>query len=75
MGVVEACKNLEEAGAAVVGLNCFAGPDTMLPLLKQLKAVCKVRYSLTIKMYTFLFSETFSFCILGLVLLYEYDEL
>ncbi|XP_045189423.2 betaine--homocysteine S-methyltransferase 1-like [Mercenaria mercenaria] len=41
VGVVEACKNLEEAGVAVVGLNCFAGPDTMLPLLKQIKEVCK----------------------------------
>ena len=29
----EACKQLEDAGAAVVGLNCARGPDTLLPLL------------------------------------------
>ena len=29
----EACKRLEDAGAAVVGLNCIRGPRTMLPLL------------------------------------------
>ena len=29
----DACKQLEDAGADVVGLNCGRGPDTMLPLL------------------------------------------
>ena len=38
----EACRRLEEAGAAVVGLNCVRGPDTMLPLIKEVKAACKV---------------------------------
>lgn len=38
----EACKRLEEAGADVVGLNCCRGPSTMLPLLKEIKKVCKV---------------------------------
>ncbi|XP_033744365.1 betaine--homocysteine S-methyltransferase 1-like isoform X1 [Pecten maximus] len=37
----EACKRLEEAGAAVVGLNCARGPSTMLPLIRQIRAVCK----------------------------------
>jgi betaine-homocysteine S-methyltransferase len=33
VGLVEACRRLEAAGADVVGLNCMRGPDTMLPLL------------------------------------------
>ena len=31
--VVEACKQLSDNGADVVGLNCIRGPDSMLPLL------------------------------------------
>ena len=38
----DACKKLEDAGAAVVGLNCGMGPSTMLPVLKEVKKVCKV---------------------------------
>lgn len=41
VSVIDACKKLEDAGAAVVGLNCGRGPATMLPLLKKLKQVCK----------------------------------
>jgi betaine-homocysteine S-methyltransferase len=33
----EACKRLEAAGADVVGLNCARGPQTMLPLLRQIR--------------------------------------
>ncbi|MBV9800782.1 MAG: homocysteine S-methyltransferase family protein [Solirubrobacterales bacterium] len=33
----EACKRLEEGGAAVVGLNCIRGPRTMLPLLAPIR--------------------------------------
>ena len=33
----EACRRLEQAGAAVVGLNCFRGPRTMLPLLREIR--------------------------------------
>jgi betaine-homocysteine S-methyltransferase len=36
--VVDACKQLEQAGADVVGLNCFRGPSTMLPLVKEIRA-------------------------------------
>jgi betaine-homocysteine S-methyltransferase len=36
----EACRRLEDAGAAVVGLNCIRGPRTMLPLLEQIRAAC-----------------------------------
>ncbi|RUS81983.1 hypothetical protein EGW08_010252 [Elysia chlorotica] len=37
----EACLMLEEAGAAVVGLNCGRGPETMLPLIAEVRKVCK----------------------------------
>ena len=32
---VEACRILADAGAAIVGLNCSRGPETMLPLLEE----------------------------------------
>jgi len=38
----EACRQLEMAGAAVVGLNCTRGPSTMLALLKEIRKACKV---------------------------------
>ena len=41
--VTEACKRLEENGASVVGLNCYRGPETMLPLLKEIRKKCKVK--------------------------------
>ena len=37
----ETCKRLEAAGADVVGLNCHRGPDTMLPLLREIRDVVK----------------------------------
>jgi betaine-homocysteine S-methyltransferase len=37
----EAAKQLEDAGADVVGINCGRGPRTMLPLLKELRAAVK----------------------------------
>src|SRR5438552_644703 len=33
----EACRQAEQAGAAVVGLNCIRGPRTMLPLLGRIR--------------------------------------
>ena len=42
VSTADACKRLADAGAAVVGLNCGRGPATMLPLLKEIKKVCKV---------------------------------
>ncbi|XP_045192065.1 betaine--homocysteine S-methyltransferase 1-like [Mercenaria mercenaria] len=39
--VAEGCKQLEDAGAAVVGLNCGMGPETMIPLLKEIRQICK----------------------------------
>lgn len=40
--IPDAMRRLEEAGAAVVGLNCGRGPETMLPLLRKIRKVCKV---------------------------------
>jgi methionine synthase I (cobalamin-dependent) len=34
----EACKQVEQAGADVVGLNCSRGPETMLPILERVRA-------------------------------------
>ena len=39
--VVDTCKELEQLGADVVGLNCFRGPPTMLPFLKEIRAAVK----------------------------------
>ena len=36
----DACRRLADAGAAVVGLNCIRGPQTMLPLLERIRATC-----------------------------------
>jgi betaine-homocysteine S-methyltransferase len=35
---VEACKILASEGAALVGLNCSRGPETMLPLLERIRS-------------------------------------
>jgi betaine-homocysteine S-methyltransferase len=37
----ETCRRLEAAGAEVVGLNCHRGPQTMLPLLKEIRGAVK----------------------------------
>ncbi|HYH90970.1 MAG TPA: homocysteine S-methyltransferase family protein [Solirubrobacteraceae bacterium] len=38
----DACRRLADAGAAVVGLNCIRGPQTMLPLLGAVRAAVDV---------------------------------
>jgi len=38
VGIVETCKELEARGADVVGMNCFRGPATMMPYLKEIRA-------------------------------------
>ncbi|XP_070556868.1 betaine--homocysteine S-methyltransferase 1-like [Ptychodera flava] len=40
--LTEACKKLEDAGADVVGLNCSRGPATMMPIMREIRKVCKV---------------------------------
>ena len=39
---VEACRILADRGAAVVGLNCSRGPETMLPLLERIRAAVDI---------------------------------
>jgi betaine-homocysteine S-methyltransferase len=38
VGVVETCQRLEQGGADVVGMNCFRGPATMMPWLREIRA-------------------------------------
>lgn len=38
VGIVETCQRLEQGGADVVGLNCFRGPETMMPWLRKIRA-------------------------------------
>ncbi|RUS75368.1 hypothetical protein EGW08_016858 [Elysia chlorotica] len=37
----DALRQLEVAGADVVGLNCSRGPETMMPLLEEARKTCK----------------------------------
>ena len=39
--VADVCKRLADAGADVVGLNCIRGPETMMPLLREIRAAVK----------------------------------
>jgi len=41
VSVIDTCKELEQRGADVVGMNCFRGPNTMLPYLKEIRKVLK----------------------------------
>lgn len=45
VNIIEACKYLKEAGADVVGFNCYMGPETIIPLTKKLRASCQVSYT------------------------------
>ena len=42
MSVPALCRELEEVGADVVGLNCALGPDTIMPIMRKVKKACKV---------------------------------
>ena len=35
--IVDTCRELEQRGADVVGMNCFRGPVTMMPYLKEIR--------------------------------------
>lgn len=37
VGIVAACEQLASRGAEVVGLNCMRGPDTMMPLIHEIR--------------------------------------
>ena len=36
--VVDTCAELEQRGAMVTGMNCFRGPATMMPYIRQIRA-------------------------------------
>jgi betaine-homocysteine S-methyltransferase len=35
--IVDTCKELKQRGADVVGMNCFRGPNTMMPYIKKIR--------------------------------------
>jgi betaine-homocysteine S-methyltransferase len=37
VSIIDTCKELEQRGADVVGMNCFRGPDTMMPYLREIR--------------------------------------
>ena len=42
MSFGDACRELENLGADVVGINCFRGPQSILPVIKEIRQKCKV---------------------------------
>ena len=60
MSIVDTCKELEQKGADVVGMNCFRGPSTMMPYLREIRdsvkchvAALPITYRTTEKQPTF----------------------
>ena len=41
VSIVDTMKELEQRGADVVGMNCFRGPDTMMPYLREARKILK----------------------------------
>jgi len=41
ISILDTCKKLEQLGADVVGMNCFRGPTTMMPYIKEIRKVIK----------------------------------
>jgi len=41
VSIVDTCKELEQRGGDVVGMNCFRGPATMMPYLKEIRKALK----------------------------------
>ena len=39
--IVDTCKELEQIGGDVVGMNCFRGPGTMMPYIKEVRKALK----------------------------------
>ena len=39
VSVVDTCKELEQLGGDVVGMNCFRGPNTMMSYIKEIRKV------------------------------------
>jgi len=41
VSILDTCKELEQRGGDVVGMNCHRGPNTMLPYLKEIRKALK----------------------------------
>jgi len=41
VSIIDTCKELEQRGGDVVGMNCFRGPNTMMPYLKKIRKALK----------------------------------
>jgi len=41
VSIIDTCKELEQQGGDVVGMNCFRGPSTMMPYLKEIRKSLK----------------------------------
>jgi len=41
VSIVDTCKELEQQGGEVVGMNCHRGPTTMMPYLKEIRKALK----------------------------------
>ena len=61
ISIVDTCKELEQRGGEVVGMNCHRGPETMMPYLKEIRKELKchvaglpINYRTTEKNPTFL---------------------
>ena len=37
VSILDVCKELEQRGGDVVGMNCFRGPNTMMPYIKEIR--------------------------------------
>ena len=61
ISIVDTCKELEQQGGEVVGMNCHRGPETMMPYLREIRKELKchvaglpINYRTTEKNPTFL---------------------
>ena len=41
VSILDTCKRLEQLGGDVIGMNCFRGPNTMMPYLKKIRKALK----------------------------------
>ena len=41
VSILDTCKELEQKGGDVVGMNCFRGPNTMMPYIKKIRKSLK----------------------------------
>ena len=41
VSIIDTCKELEQRGGDVVGMNCHRGPNTMLPYLREIRKALK----------------------------------